>query len=234
MIKAIIVEDSELARLELKTQLKFFPQINLLDEATNVSQAVEMITKLSPDVVFMDIDLPDGNAFDILQQLIITPKLIFITAFENFALNAFEHDSVDYLLKPIRKERLAKAIDKLDMLFTKSSTKITQDGHFFVKDGEKCWLVKLADVRYIEADGNYSKIYFKDQSPLIYRSLNSIEEKVEDNILFRANRKQLVNLKFVSSIEAGDGGILYLTMECGAELEVSRRQASKFKQLLSL
>lgn len=234
LIKAIIVEDSELARLELKTQLNFHSQINIIGEAADVSNAVEMISSLSPDVVFMDIDLPDGNAFDILQQLIITPKLIFITAYEQFALDAFEHDSVDYLLKPIKKERLAKAIDKLNASFMNTPNRIAHNGQFFVKDGEKCWLVKIAEVRYIEADGNYSKIYFNDQSPLIYRSLTSIEEKVEDNILFRINRKQLVNLNFVRSIEAGDGGLLFLTMECGAELEVSRRQASKFKQLLSL
>lgn len=234
MIKALIVEDSELARLELKTQLKTHSHIELIGEAADVSEAVEMITRLSPDVVFMDIDLPGGNAFDILQQLVIVPKLIFVTAYENFALDAFEHNSIDYLLKPIKSDRLAKAIGKLDAHFTETTHKIARDSQFFVKDGDQCWLVKLSDVRYLEAVGNYSKIYFKDQSPLVYRSLNSIEERVEDNILFRANRKQLVNLKFVKSIEAGEGGMLYLTLECGAELEVSRRQASKFKQLMSL
>jgi two-component system, LytTR family, response regulator len=234
MINALIVEDSELARLELKTQLKVHPNIMLIGEAADVPEAVEMIKELSPDVVFMDIDLPGGNAFDILQQLIIVPKLIFVTAFENFALEAFEHGSVDYLLKPIKSDRLAKAINKLSDHFKETTNLIDQNSQFFVKDGDQCWLVKLGDVRYLEAVGNYSKIYFRDHSPLVYRSLTGIEERVEDNILFRANRKQLVNLKFIKSIEPGDGGMLYLTLECGAELEVSRRQASKFKQLMSL
>lgn len=234
MIKAVIVEDSELARLELATQLKDHPQINIIGEAEDVEGAVRMINDLSPDLVFMDIDLPGGNAFDILEKLTIVPQLIFTTAYDNFALDAFEHNTLDYLLKPIKADRLAKALDKLNIEVSKPDRQIYNDSQFFIKDGDKCWLVKVSDVKYMEAEGNYARIYFSNQSPLLYRSLNKIEERLDATKFFRASRQHLVNLQYVETIEPWTGGGLCLTLEGGTEIEVSRRQTSRFKQLMSL
>ncbi len=244
MINAIIIEDSELARLELKNLLQIHTEINIIGEAEDVSSAIEIITATSPDLVFMDIDLPGGNAFDILTQLEIVPPIIFTTAFDKFALDAFEFNTLDYLLKPIKKERLAKALNKLeikkinkdDNIGNTSSTEYALSGEsqFFIKDGEHCWLIKINDVRYIEAIGNYSRIYFSTHSPMHYSSLQKIEKRLNPQQFFRINRQQLVNLHYVTSIEPWITGGLKLTLSCGQELNVSRRQTNNFKQLMSL
>lgn len=249
MINAIIVEDSELARLELKNLLQVHTNINIIAEADDVTSAIDIISTSSPDLVFMDIDLPGGNAFDILEKLEIVPAIIFTTAFDKFALDAFEFNTVDYLLKPIKKDRLAKALNKL--MFKTNQTQIDSeqplgensltpdnllsgDSQFFIKDGEHCWLIKISDVRYIEAIGNYSRIYFSTHAPMHYSSLQKIEKRLDPAIFFRINRQQLVNLHYVRSIEPWITGGLKITLSCGKELEVSRRQSNYFKQRLSL
>jgi two-component system LytT family response regulator len=242
MINTVIVEDSELARLELKNLLLAHPEINIIAEAEDVDSAVSIISEKSPDLVLMDIDLPGGNAFDILARLAVVPSLIFTTAFDNFALDAFEFNTVDYLLKPIKKERLAKALNKL---LSNENTKIgeqainsedllSSDSQFFVKDGEKCWLIKVNDVRYIEAIGNYSRIHFSEHSPMHYSSIQKIEQRLNPKSFFRINRQELVNLNYIDSIEPWITGGLRLTLSCGKELDVSRRQSNNFKNLMAL
>jgi two-component system LytT family response regulator len=242
MINTVIVEDSELARLELKNLLLAHPEINIIAEAEDVNSAVTIISEKSPDLVFMDIDLPGGNAFDILARLTVIPPLIFTTAFDNFALDAFEFNTVDYLLKPIKKERLTKALNKL---LSNMSANINDqpsnavellsgDSQFFVKDGEKCWLIKVNDVRYIEAIGNYSRIHFAEQSPMHYSSIQKIEQRLDPKKFFRINRQELVNLNYIVAIEPWVTGGLRLTLSCGKELEVSRRQSNNFKNLMAL
>ncbi|MDG1752683.1 MAG: LytTR family DNA-binding domain-containing protein [Thalassotalea sp.] len=240
MINTIIVEDSELARLELKNLLLAHPEINIIAEAEDVDSAVSIISEKSPDLVLMDIDLPGGNAFDVLARLTIIPPLIFTTAFDNFAVDAFEFNTVDYLLKPLKKERLAKALNKL---LSNASTKeqssnavelLSGDSQFFVKDGEKCWLIKVNDVRYIEAIGNYSRIHFAEQSPMHYSSIQKIEQRLDPKKFFRINRQELVNLNYIVAIEPWITGGLRLTLTCGKELDVSRRQSNNFKSLMAL
>jgi two-component system LytT family response regulator len=239
MINAVIVEDSELARLELINLLVDYPEIKIIAEAEDVASAVEIISATSPDLVFMDIDLPGGNAFDVLAQLELVPALIFTTAFDKFALDAFEFNTVDYLLKPIKKEHLERALTKFtskekNPLTDKSEHLLAANNQFFIKDGERCWLIKVADVRFIEAIGNYSRVYFSTHSPMHYSSLQKIEKRLDPSQFFRINRQQLVNLHYVTLIEPWITGGLKLTLSCGQELEVSRRQATHFKQLMSL
>jgi two-component system LytT family response regulator len=244
MINVVIVEDSELARLELKNLLKDHADINIIAEADDVKSAIKIITETSPDLVLMDIDLPSGNAFDILAELAVVPHLIFTTAYDKFALDAFEFNTVDYLLKPIKKERLAKALSKLEIKSNTGNSKsennnnieplLSGDSQFFIKDSEKCWLIKIKDVRYIEAIGNYSRIFFSTHSPMHYRSLQKIETRLNPKQFFRINRQQLVNLHYISAIEPWITGGLKITLTCGKELEVSRRQAYNFKQVMSL
>lgn len=239
MINAVIVEDSELARLELINLLAAYPEINIIAQAEDVSSAVEIISATSPDLVFMDIDLPGGDAFDVLTQLELVPALIFTTAFDKFALDAFEFNTVDYLLKPIKTEHLARALNKFISKdktppVEKSEHTLSTNSQFFIKDGDRCWLIKVSDVRYIEAIGNYSRVYFSTHSPLHYSSLQKIEKRLDPTQFFRINRQQLVNLHYVTQIEPWITGGLKLTLACGQELEVSRRQANNFKQLMSL
>lgn len=236
MINAVIVEDSELARLELKNLLQAHPDIKIIAEAEDVESAIACIKAHSPDLVFMDIDLPGGNAFDILAELELVPPIIFTTAFDKFALDAFEFNTVDYLLKPIKKDRLDKALAKLAAKeqTVQSEHLLSTQSQFFVKDGEKCWLIKVKDVRYIEAIGNYSRIYFSNHSPMHYSSLQKIQDRLDPTLFFRINRQQLVNLHYVTAIEPWVSGGFKLTLSCGQTLEVSRRQANQFKQMMSL
>jgi len=149
---------------------------------------------------------------------------------------------LDYLLKPIDTDRLAKSINKLkdeepEVLkqeFNATSSKLVSSDQVFVKDGEKCWFVKLEKIRLFESDGNYIKVYFDTFRPMIHKSLNALDEKLDDRSFFRASRKHIINLGWVDTIEPWFNGGLMVQLKGGERVEVSRRQASKFKDQMSL
>jgi two-component system, LytTR family, response regulator len=239
MIKALIIDDERLARTELKKLLNEFPELEL-SEASNFAEAVEMINETRPHLIFLDIQL-DGKktGFDVLAEIEYTPKVIFCTAFDEYAIKAFEHNALDYVLKPIEPKRLEEAVRKFTTKHaadTESAKKnlLTEDDQVFVKDGEKCWFVTLSDVRLFESAGNYAKVYFGDNKPLILKSLNALEERLDDKTFFRANRKHIINLRWVKNIEPFFNGGLMVSLKGGEEIEVSRRQAVKFKDMMSL
>jgi two-component system, LytTR family, response regulator len=239
MIKALIIDDERLARTELKKLLNEFPELEL-SEASNFAEAVELINETRPNLIFLDIQL-DGKktGFDVLAEIEYTPKVIFCTAFDDYAIKAFEHNALDYVLKPIEPKRLEEAVRKFTTKYaaeTEIAKKnlLTEDDQVFVKDGEKCWFVTLSDVRLFESAGNYAKVYFGDNKPLILKSLNALEERLDDKTFFRANRKHIINLRWVKSIEPFFNGGLMVSLKGGEEIEVSRRQAVKFKDMMSL
>ncbi|GAB3351558.1 LytTR family DNA-binding domain-containing protein [Arachidicoccus ginsenosidivorans] len=240
MIKAIIIDDERPARAELKKLLQSYPEIEILDEAQNSKEAIEKINEHNPDLIFLDIQMPGKNGFELLGELMSTPKVIFTTAFDEYALKAFEVNALDYLLKPIDSKRLAEAIQKLTLQVSQGAiqkdnkTVLTENEQFFVKDGDKCWFVKLADVRLFESAGNYAKVYFDNYKPLILKSLNALEERLDEHHFFRVNRKHIVNLKWIAKIEPYFNGGLLLELKNGEKIEVSRRQSAKFKEMMSL
>ena len=149
---ALIIEDSRLARVELKNLLKKHPEIELLGEAVNAEEGQQMIERLAPDLVFLDIQMPGRNAFELLEALDQIPMVIFTTAFDEYALKSFEFNALDYLLKPIGAERLALAIGKALEKNTWQSPKkniLTEESQVFVKNGDRCWIVKLEKVRLL-------------------------------------------------------------------------------------
>lgn len=235
-MKAIIIEDSRLARLELRTLLKEHPEVNIIGEATNANDGRKLIESLQPDLVFLDIQMPGKNAFDMLEELDEVPNIIFTTAFNEYAVKSFEYNAFDYLLKPIKEKRLAMAIQKAqERLLTPIAPLdyLTENSQVFVKDGEQCWLVKLADVRLFEVYGNYTRIYFEKHRPLILKSLNYLESRLDPQTFFRANRQQIVNLRWVTQLVPWFGGKLKIELRNGETIEVSRRQAVKLKEILS-
>jgi len=240
LIKAIIIDDERPARAELKKLLLAYPEIEILDEAQNSKEAIEKIHEHNPDLIFLDIQMPGKNGFELLSELMSAPKVIFTTAFDEYALKAFEVNALDYLLKPIDSKRLAEAIQKLTLQVgiqsqqKENKTVLTENEQFFVKDGDKCWFVKLADVRLFESAGNYAKVYFENYKPLILKSLNALEERLDEHHFFRVNRKHIVNLKWISRIEPYFNGGLLLELKNGEKIEVSRRQSAKFKEMMSL
>ncbi|MBU1309157.1 MAG: LytTR family DNA-binding domain-containing protein [Gammaproteobacteria bacterium] len=239
----MIVEDSRLARLELKEQLKAHSQLQLVGEAADVPSALSLIQQHQPDLLLLDIDLCGASAFDLLAQLEAVPKIIFTTAYAEHALTAFDYPTVDYLLKPVTAERLATALAKLSAIATAPASEqqtadneriLDGNSNFFVKDGERCYLLKISDVRWFEAIGNYSKVHAGQQAPMVYRSLNSIEQRLMPGLFFRANRHQLVNLTAIYSVEPSVSGGFMLQLRCGTEVAVSRRQSTVLRQQLAL
>jgi two-component system, LytTR family, response regulator len=242
-MKAIIIDDERLARAELKKLLQEFPEVEIVDEAANAEEGIAKIESLQPDLIFLDIQMPGKTGFDMLSQLERAPQVIFTTAYDEFALKAFEVNALDYLLKPIEPKRLADAIQKLHFSEHKeikaegenfNNSILTESDQVFVKDGERCWFVKLNEIRLFESVGNYAKVFFANNKPLILKSLNALEERLDEKTFFRANRKHIVNLRMIEKIEPYFNGGLLLELKGGEKIEVSRRQTVKFKEMMSL
>lgn len=188
--------------------------------------------------------MPGKTGFDMLGELDRIPNIIFTTAYDEYALKAFEVNALDYLLKPVEPKRLADAIQKLhieedkepvsDNYISTNRSILHESDQVFVKDGERCWFVKLSDIRLFESVGNYAKVFFGANKPLILKSLNALEERLDEKVFFRANRKHIVNLRLIEKIEPYFNGGLLLELKGGEKIEVSRRQTVKFKEMMSL
>jgi len=241
-LRAIIVDDERLARAELKKLLQAFPEVDVIDEAANAHEGVDKIESQNPDIIFLDIQMPGKTGFDLLADLEKAPHVIFTTAYDEYALKAFEVNALDYLLKPIEPKRLADAVHKLQYEINKERAglngvnrgPLTEADQVFVKDGERCWFVKLSEIRLFESVGNYAKVFFANNKPLILKSLNSLEERLDDHVFFRANRKHIINLRWIEKIEPYFNGGLLVELKGGEKIEVSRRQTVKFKEMMSL
>jgi two-component system LytT family response regulator len=241
-IKAIIIDDERLARNELKKLLLTHAEIEVVDEAANADEGIEKIESLHPDLIFLDIQMPGKNGFDLLMELEKPPRVIFTTAYDEYAIKAFEVNALDYLLKPIEPRRLGEALQKLQAEMLKDNPALAQSNRgpltevdqVFVKDGERCWFVKLGEIRLFESVGNYAKVYFGTNKPLILKSLNALEERLDDRMFFRANRKHIINLRWIEKIEPYFNGGLLVELKGGEKVEVSRRQTVKFKEMMSL
>lgn len=240
-MRALIVDDERLARKELMKLLEEHPMIEVVGEAMNADEAVNMINELNPDLLFLDIQMPEKTGFELLEMLDSVPLVVFTTAYDEFALKAFEVNALDYLLKPIQPERLAETVTKLQekerakvAAVRGPEKKLGLNDQVFVKDGDRCWFVSLANVRLFESDGNYIKVYFDANKPMIHKSLNALDEKLDERAFFRASRKHIVNLSWVEGIEPWFNGGLMVRLKGGDKVEVSRRQAAKFKDMMSL
>lgn len=238
-LKAVIVEDSRLARNELKELMKAHKEIELIGEAENVDEGFKLINETNPDILFLDINMPEKDGFELLELLDEVPITIFTTAFDEYAIKSFEYNAFDYLLKPINQKRFSSSIAKvLEICNNESSTNkkekgLSLDKQIFIKDGEKCWLVKIKDISLFEIVGNYTRVFFESNKPLIYKSLAQIEEKLPSDVFFRANRQQIININHVNKVVSWFNGKLKIEMNSGEEIEISRRQSYIFKDQLS-
>ncbi|MEJ6736872.1 MAG: LytTR family DNA-binding domain-containing protein [Flavobacteriales bacterium] len=236
-MKAIIVDDERLARNELKRLLADYPEVDIIEECNSAEAAIIAVDKLRPDVVFLDIHMPGKDGFGVLEELDYMPHVIFITAYDEYAIKAFEINALDYLLKPVEVDRLKDAINKVKAELIEpieKPDKLGVDDQVFVKDGDRCWFVNLSDVPMFESEGNYVRVYFDKNKPLILKSLNNLSNRLDEASFFRANRKFIINLNWVESIENWFNGGLMVKLKNGEKVEISRRQASKFKEMKSL
>lgn len=244
-MRALVIDDERLARKELINLLNQLETVEVVGEAVNVEDAKEKIDQLQPDVIFLDIQMPEKTGFDLLEELDNLPHVIFTTAYDEYALKAFQVNALDYLLKPIEPKRLEEAVLKLQGKMEGiakregqeglgSQKKLTLEDQVFVKDGDRCWFVRLSNVRLFESDGNYIKVYFDNFKPMIHKSLNALDERLDEKSFFRASRKHIINLGWVEAIEPWFNGGLVVTLKGGDRIEVSRRQAARFKEMMSL
>lgn len=238
-MKILIVDDSRLARKELVDLVGEQPGQEVIAEASDVASAIAAINAHKPDLVLLDIHLPDGDGFDVLEQSDFTPQVIFTTAYEQHALRAFEFNALDYLLKPVTAERLTQALQRLEKSASEPAPNVaeklkTRDDQIFIRDGEHCHFVRLHELRLLSVEGNYLRLFFRDTKALLNRSLNYIEERFDPGIFFRANRQQMVNMDYVARIEPWVNDGLLLILKDGTQVEVSRRQARELKQRLEL
>uniref|UniRef100_UPI0040474D72 LytR/AlgR family response regulator transcription factor n=1 Tax=Algoriphagus sp. TaxID=1872435 RepID=UPI0040474D72 len=244
-MRALVIDDERLARKELINLLNQLETVEVVGEAVNVDDAKEKIDQLQPDVIFLDIQMPEKTGFDLLEELDNLPHVIFTTAYDEYALKAFQVNALDYLLKPIEPKRLEDAVQKLlgkmdgitkrdEQEGTFNQKKLTLEDQVFVKDGDRCWFVRLSNVRLFESDGNYIKVYFDNFKPMIHKSLNALDERLDEKSFFRASRKHIINLGWVEGIEPWFNGGLVVTLKGGDRIEVSRRQAARFKEMMSL
>ncbi len=235
MIKALIVEDSRLARKELRSLLNAHLQIEIIGEADTVESAVELIDSHTPDLIFLDIHLPGGSGFDLLATLKTIPAVIFTTAFDTYALESFEFNTLDYLLKPISPDKLSRAIQKAEIFLKKepqpdATTKLGLKDKIFIKDRNASWLVTIEEISLFESKGNYTQIFFGNHRPLLQKSLQAIQDGLKEGLFLKVNRKQLVNISLIGKIEKRSIGKIILTLSNGEEVIVSRRQMHKVKQ----
>lgn len=252
ILRTMLVDDERLARDELRTLLADCPDVKIVGEAANATEALQRVPELRPDLLFLDIEMPRMNGFELLEQLSPSPPhVIFTTAYETFALQAFEVNALDYLLKPVHPARLGIALARAKdcgkalaanpdtSLFASGTAKpapnaLSEDDSVFVREGERCWFVAVRSIRVLEAEGNHTRVHFDNARPLIYRTLLAMEERLPARLFVRANRSQIVNTSFIESVQPWFSGSLKVTLKGGSTVEFSRRQAQVFRDCLSL
>ena len=234
-LKVMLVDDERLARAELRRLLAPHVQhgaVEIVGEAASAADAVAQIGKLRPDLLLLDVQMPGGSGFDLLAALDEAPDVIFCTAFDQYALQAFEVSALDYLQKPVQAARLATALARAGA--RAQAVPPPAPRKVFIKDGERCWFVAFDDIRLLESEGNYTRVHFGAQRPLMLRTLNQLEEKLDPALFLRANRRQIVNLAQVAQLAPNAADGLALHLQDGSVVEVSRRRAQQFKAACGL
>jgi two-component system LytT family response regulator len=234
-MKALLVDDEALARRELRRLLAEFPWVEIVGEAANIEAAATQVDLLEPELLFLDIHMPGGSGFDLLERLEKLPHVVFTTAYDQHAVRAFEVNALDYLLKPIDPARLADSLSRINPaqanLAARPEATLQQ---LFVRDGPRCWFVPLREVRLFTAEDNYVRLSWGNLHPLLSRPLAVLEQRLDPNKFFRANRAQIINLDFIAGVELGINGQLHVELRDGPEVQISRRQARQFKKQTSV
>ncbi len=240
-MKALLIDDERIARAELRRLLGAHPDIEIVGEARNGREATDQITLLTPDLIFLDVQMPGMSGFELLERLDEPPQVIFTTAFDQHALQAFDANALDYLLKPIAPERLASALKKLHPARTAATSSsiiipppVTPQDRVFVRDGERCWMVQFSDIALLESEGNYTRLHFGGNKPLIPRSLALLEQRLDPAIFFRASRQCMINLRAIERIDPGVSDNLIISIKGAHKIEMSRRQSLRLREMMSL
>ncbi|HWA86892.1 MAG TPA: LytTR family DNA-binding domain-containing protein [Opitutus sp.] len=242
-MKTLLIDDERLARNELRRLLAGFADVEIVGEAANARQARQQLATLAPDLMFLDVHMPGETGMELLESLEPpVPAVIFTTAYDEFAVKAFDLNALDYLLKPVDPTRLTTAIERLRAKRAGAAPEPAKPGRerlaatdkVFVREGDRCWFVEVKSIRLLESEGNYTRVHFDDAKPQLFRSLNAMEERLDPKYFFRANRRQIINLAWIDQIEPWFSGGLLVHLKGGAKVELSRRQAQEFREKMSL
>jgi two-component system LytT family response regulator len=242
-VRALIVDDERLARQELHRMLAAHDDVEIVGEARNADEAEELLGRYEPDLLFLDIQMPGRSGLQMLEQFPDPPQTILTTAFGAYALRGFELNAVDYLLKPIVPERLTEALRRVRERMSaqpsqanggvEEGARVAPLEQVFVRDGERCWLVRMEEIALLQSEGNYTRVMFGGNQPLIPRSLAQIEPRLDGSVFFRANRAEIINLRRVTAITPEADGYS-VALRNGPSVVVSRRQAKALRDLLAL
>lgn len=240
-LRVVVVDDTRLARQELRTLLGAHADVDLVGEADDVPSGRESVMRLRPELLLLDIQLPSGTGFDVLDGLDPVPLVVFTTAYDQYALRAFEANALDYLVKPVVPERLAAALDRVRARLAVTPPTLDDaratlgaEDQVFLREGERCWFVSLGEISRIVVDGNYARVWFRGERALLARSLSALEARLDPAMFVRANRNTLVNLRAVKSVDPWLNDGYLLKLKDGSEVEVSRRQARELRERLAL
>ena len=235
----ILIDDERLARVELRAVLAAYPWITILAEAAHVDEAIPLIEKLQPDFLLLDIQMPEKTGFDLLEEISCSPEVVFTTAYDQYAIKAFEVNALDYLLKPIREERLSACLAKIKNRLEEKEKDLVKvldkkyPHQIFARDRDQCFFVKMKEIHLFSSYGNYVRLFFNTQSVMIKKSLNAIEERLDPELFFRVNRTEIINLSMITNIQQEAKGKLRIQLSSGEEVEVSERKSVLFKERMS-
>jgi len=235
----ILIDDERLARVELRAMLAAYPWVTILAEAAHVDEALPLIEQHQPDFLFLDIQMPEKTGFDLLEELSYSPEVVFTTAYDQYAIKAFEVNALDYLLKPIREERLSACLTKIKNKLEERKKEVVKlmdkkyPHQIFARDRDQCFFVKTKEVSLFASYGNYVRLFFNSQSVMIKKSLNAVEERLNPELFFRVNRTEIINLSMITNIQQEAKGKLRIQLSSGKEVEVSERKSVLFKERMS-
>ncbi|GCC51756.1 DNA-binding response regulator [Chryseotalea sanaruensis] len=236
-IKVALLDDEALAIEELKSMLNVYDFIEVVATFTNPQEALDKLPDMEVNLVFLDIHMPDMSGFDWLEKLDHSPEVIFVTAYDQFALRAFEVSALDYILKPVNTERLSEALERVKKRLSPDAvedSKLSIEKRIFIKDGEQCFFVPLSDIFLLESVGNYVRVHYQDKKPLLHKSLNYMEERLPEEFFFRANRQHIINVNYIANINPYFNSTLQLELRSGIKIDISQRQSVRFKDKMSV
>ena len=240
----IIIDDEKLARDLVREYLETIEEIEILDECSRGSEAIEKINKLKPDLIFLDVQMPGMTGFEVLDEIDHEPYVIFTTAYDQYAIKAFEKNAVDYLLKPIDEERFRQAVERVfkrkkteagsleDLLgsLRQVNHKGTYDSHIFVQKSEKLFNLPVEEIVYLEASGDYTIISTKNDQFVSSSGIGKLEEIMNPDTFFRVHRSTIVNLNYLKEIERHFNGGMVVKMLSGKSFPVSRTYAKQIRK----
>src|SRR6218665_112711 len=227
-LRALIIDDERLAREEIKEHIRNCSFIELIGEAADADEAEDQIRSLQPNLIFRNIQMPGRRGLDLLESLDEIPAGIFTTAYDQYAAKAFDLNALDYLVKPVRKERFEQAVAKLRMKLTSPENRSYRQ-NIFTREGDRFYFIKAEDIYLIESAGNYARLHTRERKHYIRRSLNQLEKSLDPDTFFRVGRTEIINVHFIKEIVNQPKGKIMVTLDSGDTIEVSGRQSAAFK-----